>query len=54
MTKSVGHFINGVRVAGASGRSSDLFNPATGEKSGTVALASAAEVDQAVKAASAA
>ncbi len=50
----VGHFISGARVAGVSGRNGDIFNPATGEKSGTVALASEAEVDQAVKAAQAA
>ena len=38
MTKSIGHFVNGARIAGASGRSGDIFNPATGEKSGAVAL----------------
>ena len=54
MTKTIGHFINGAHVAGASGRGGDIFNPATGEKSGTVALATTAEVDKAVKAAQAA
>jgi malonate-semialdehyde dehydrogenase (acetylating)/methylmalonate-semialdehyde dehydrogenase len=41
-------------VAGSSGRSGELFNPATGEQAGTVALATAAEVDRAVNAALAA
>jgi len=54
MSSTIGHFINGKRVSGANGRSGDVFNPATGEKSGTVALASAAEVDAAVQAALAA
>ncbi|MBM3482281.1 MAG: CoA-acylating methylmalonate-semialdehyde dehydrogenase [Alphaproteobacteria bacterium] len=52
--KSVQHFVNGARVADTSGRSGEIFNPATGEKSGTVALASEAEVDKAVKSALAA
>src|SRR5205085_1165805 len=48
------HYIEGKRTAGASGRWGDVYNPATGEKSGRVAFAAAAEVDQAVKAAAAA
>ncbi len=44
----IGHFIDGKRVAGESGRSADVFNPATGEVQGRVALASAADVDHAV------
>ena len=52
--KSVQHFIGGQMVSGTSGRSGEIFNPATGEKSGTVALANEAEVDKAVKAAQAA
>ena len=52
--KDVGHWLNGARVAGASGRYGDIFNPAVGEVSGRVALASAAEVDSAVRAAKAA
>ncbi|GGP11119.1 CoA-acylating methylmalonate-semialdehyde dehydrogenase [Nonomuraea glycinis] len=51
--KSVNHWINGARVDG-DGRTSELFNPATGEVSGSVALASVADVDAAVAAASAA
>jgi malonate-semialdehyde dehydrogenase (acetylating) / methylmalonate-semialdehyde dehydrogenase len=50
----VQHFINGKPVSGASGRWGDVFNPATGERARRVALASAAEVDQAVRAARAA
>ncbi len=52
--KDIGHWLNGARTAGASGRYGDLFNPAVGEASGRVALASAAEVDAAVQAAKAA
>ena len=29
--KEIGHWINGKRVAGTSGRFADVFNPATGE-----------------------
>jgi malonate-semialdehyde dehydrogenase (acetylating)/methylmalonate-semialdehyde dehydrogenase len=45
------HVIDGAPVAPAPGRFADVFNPATGEVSGRVALASAAEVDGAVRAA---
>ncbi|GAA2908211.1 CoA-acylating methylmalonate-semialdehyde dehydrogenase [Streptosporangium fragile] len=51
--KNVTHWINGARVEG-SGRTSEIFNPATGEVGGRVHLASAAEVDAAVAAAVAA
>ena len=44
----IGHFIDNQRVAGQSGRSQPVFNPATGQPSSSVALASAAEVDAAV------
>src|SRR6266481_8643198 len=54
MTETVNHFIGGKVVAGASGRFSDVFNPATGERTRRVALADAGEVDAAVKAATAA
>ena len=47
------HFINGKHVRGG-GRTSDVFNPATGEVTAKVALASSAEVDAAVAAARAA
>ena len=50
----IGHYINGSAVAGTSGRLQDVFNPATGEVSQQVALASEAEVNEAVAAAHAA
>ncbi len=53
-TTDIGHYIGGRRVAGASGRSQAVYNPATGAVSRRVALASAAEVDTAVAAAKAA
>jgi malonate-semialdehyde dehydrogenase (acetylating)/methylmalonate-semialdehyde dehydrogenase len=53
-TTDVGHWIGGQRVAGASGRSQAVFNPATGAVARQVALASTAEVDAAVAAAQAA
>ncbi len=51
MAKELGHFINGARVAGASGRFGDVFNPTTGEVQAMVAFASRAEVKRAVDAA---
>jgi len=48
------HYIGGERVLGASGRSQSVTNPATGEVSGEVPLASEAEVGRAVAAAKAA
>ncbi|MEQ5778133.1 CoA-acylating methylmalonate-semialdehyde dehydrogenase [Thalassospira sp. NFXS8] len=50
----IAHYINGAHVAGTSGRSQEVFNPATGDVEKTVALASTAEIDQAVAAAKAA
>ncbi len=47
----VNHWINGKEVKGTSGRTADIFNPATGEVQGKVALASKAELDAAVAAA---
>ena len=47
----VQHFIDGKRAEGASGRWSDVFNPATGERVRRVALGGGAEVDAAVQAA---
>jgi malonate-semialdehyde dehydrogenase (acetylating)/methylmalonate-semialdehyde dehydrogenase len=44
----LGHFIGGKRVAGTSGRMSDIYNPATGEVQGRVALASAEELNAAI------
>jgi malonate-semialdehyde dehydrogenase (acetylating)/methylmalonate-semialdehyde dehydrogenase len=51
---TLGHFINGSAVPGASGTFGDVWNPARGERSARVAFANAAEVDQAVRAADAA
>ena len=50
----IAHFIDNARVAGTSGRSQPVFNPATGGTENTVALASSAEVGRAVAAAVAA
>ncbi|SFT47373.1 methylmalonate-semialdehyde dehydrogenase [acylating] [Pseudovibrio denitrificans] len=46
--EEIGHFINGQRVAGKSGRAADVFNPATGEVTAKVALATTAELQEAV------
>ncbi|THD84189.1 CoA-acylating methylmalonate-semialdehyde dehydrogenase [Aliigemmobacter aestuarii] len=46
--KEIGHWINGKLVKGTSGRFADVFNPATGEVQARVALATKAELDQAV------
>jgi malonate-semialdehyde dehydrogenase (acetylating) / methylmalonate-semialdehyde dehydrogenase len=51
---SIEHWINGRVVPGNSGRRSDVFNPATGQVTGQVALASTADVAQAVASAQAA
>ncbi len=50
----IGHFIGGKAVAGTSGRKQPIFNPATGEVQGEVALASEAELNAAVENAKAA
>ncbi|MBP0614381.1 CoA-acylating methylmalonate-semialdehyde dehydrogenase [Jiella mangrovi] len=50
----IGHFIGGERVAGQSGRTAEIFNPATGEVQGQVALASNEELRAAVENAKAA
>ena len=47
----IGHFINGQAVAGTSGNTGVVNNPATGQQTGSVALASVGEVDIAVAAA---
>jgi malonate-semialdehyde dehydrogenase (acetylating) / methylmalonate-semialdehyde dehydrogenase len=54
MPKEIQHFISGRRVNGRSGRFAPVYNPATGEQSGQVPLASAAEMAEAVAAAKAA
>ncbi|MGL5287634.1 MAG: aldehyde dehydrogenase family protein, partial [Aeromonas sp.] len=48
---TLGHFIGGQRVAGHSERSSAIFNPASGEEIGRVALASVQECQSAIAAA---
>ncbi len=51
---SIAHFIHGQVVAGESSRQQEVFNPATGQVSGHVALASSADVAAAVASAQAA
>ncbi len=46
--QEIGHWINGKRVAGKSGRFADIYNPATGEIQAKVALATAEELDHAI------
>ncbi|MEM5461200.1 CoA-acylating methylmalonate-semialdehyde dehydrogenase [Paraburkholderia phytofirmans] len=53
-TDEVGHYINGERLPGRSGRFQDVFNPAAGQAARRVALADEEEVQQAVAAAQAA
>jgi malonate-semialdehyde dehydrogenase (acetylating) / methylmalonate-semialdehyde dehydrogenase len=54
MTTRISHWIDGAIAPGTSGRTSAVFNPATGQQTGDLDLASAAEVDVAVAAAKAA
>lgn len=49
--REITHFIDGVSVAGTSGRHGEVFNPNTGEVQARVALATPAELDAAVQAA---
>ena len=53
-TDKVGHYINNRKVAGASGRSQAVYNPATGAVARQVALANVEEVGSAVACAKAA
>ena len=46
--KTINHWVGGKSVDGTSGRFGPVTNPATGEQTGQVALASTAEVDAAV------
>lgn len=48
------HFIGGKKVEGTSGRFGDVYNPATGQVQKQVPLATAGELDFAVKTAEAA
>jgi malonate-semialdehyde dehydrogenase (acetylating)/methylmalonate-semialdehyde dehydrogenase len=50
----VQHYIGGKQVEGTSGRWGEVYNPASGERTGRVAFAGGGEVDRAVKAAAAA
>jgi malonate-semialdehyde dehydrogenase (acetylating)/methylmalonate-semialdehyde dehydrogenase len=52
--RNIPHWIGGKVVYGTSGRSSNVYNPATGHVQATLPLASRAELDAAVKAAQAA
>ncbi|MGY4497999.1 malonate-semialdehyde dehydrogenase (acetylating)/methylmalonate-semialdehyde dehydrogenase [Bradyrhizobium sp. GM24.11] len=54
MSATILNFINGELVPSRSGRTSPVFNPATGQQSGTLGLASADDVRAAVAAARAA
>ncbi|WP_327025071.1 CoA-acylating methylmalonate-semialdehyde dehydrogenase [Micromonospora sp. NBC_01739] len=47
----IGHFIDGKRVGGSSGRRSEVFDPATGRRTAQVELASATDVAVAVESA---
>ncbi|HET9071652.1 MAG TPA: aldehyde dehydrogenase family protein, partial [Acidimicrobiales bacterium] len=51
MTSRIDHWIDGRRVRSESGRTAPVYNPATGEQTGEVGLASATEVDAAVRSA---
>ena len=51
MLNQIPHHIGGRQVAGRSGRTAAVYNPATGEQTGAVALASTDEVNEAVAAA---
>ncbi|HSI99555.1 MAG TPA: aldehyde dehydrogenase family protein, partial [Patescibacteria group bacterium] len=48
-TERVNHWINGARVAGSSGRSGPVYNPATGEVAREVDFASTEEVAETVR-----
>ena len=47
--REIGHFIDGQRVKGQSGRLKDIFDPNTGAVQAQVAMATPAELDAAVK-----
>ena len=54
MSKILHHYVNGQKVEGSSGRFGNIFNPATGEVSAQVPLASSAEMAAAIEVAAAA
>lgn len=47
----IGHYINGKHIAGTSARLGDVYNPATGEVSGQITMATATETEAAIAAA---
>ena len=49
--RNIGHFIDGKRVSGESGRTKDIFNPNTGEVQAKVSMATSSELDAAVSSA---
>ncbi len=49
--RNIPHYINGARVEGTSGRTADVFNPATGEVQAQVPLANASELNAAIESA---
>src|SRR5580658_4261943 len=52
--RTIGHWIGGKSLAGESGRTAPVYDPALGTQTASVSLASADEVDHAVAVASAA
>jgi malonate-semialdehyde dehydrogenase (acetylating) / methylmalonate-semialdehyde dehydrogenase len=48
MTAQISHFIDGKRIAGASGRTADVLDPNTGRVQSLVPMAGTAEVEAAV------
>ncbi|HXH02667.1 MAG TPA: aldehyde dehydrogenase family protein, partial [Candidatus Competibacteraceae bacterium] len=54
MPQMIPHYINGRPVDGQSSRTSPVYNPATGEQTGILPLATETEVNEAVAAAQAA
>ncbi len=47
--EEIGHYVNGERLKGTSGRIADVYNPATGEVQAKLALASTEELNKAVE-----
>ncbi|MEV8466740.1 CoA-acylating methylmalonate-semialdehyde dehydrogenase [Fluviibacterium sp. DFM31] len=52
--QAIGHYINGAQVRGTSGRTADVYNPATGEVQAQVDLATSAEMNAIIDKAAAA
>jgi malonate-semialdehyde dehydrogenase (acetylating)/methylmalonate-semialdehyde dehydrogenase len=50
----IGHFVDGAHIPGTSGRTGDVFNPATGEVQAKVAMATAGETSAIIASAAAA